>query len=169
MKTSLAFIFSLLWVVAITFSPLACGDGCSKEQTRALLEIRNSTNGFAFAGWDGRNCCQADGIVCDVENERVVEVDLAGAPSNITWYPNVTLFTLFDDLEVLRLSNIQIGGGLEPFCQLKQLKRLSLLDLEYNRPEGAVIPSCLGMIENIQYNYLSNKTRLKILMLRRIS
>jgi hypothetical protein len=75
MKTSLAFIVFLLWVVAITFSPLACGDGCSKEQTRALLEIRNSTNGFAFAGWDGRDCCQADGIVCDVENGRVLELN----------------------------------------------------------------------------------------------
>jgi hypothetical protein len=38
---------------------------------------------------------------------------LVGAPSNITWYPNVTLFTLFDDLEVLILYDMQIGGGLE--------------------------------------------------------
>ena len=113
MKTSLAFIVFLLWVVAITFSPLACGDGCSKEQTRALLEIRNSTNGFAFPGWDGRDCCLAPGIWCDVENGRVVSIILEEAPSNITWYPNVTLFTLFDDLEELGLYNTQIGGGLE--------------------------------------------------------
>ncbi|KAE8055807.1 hypothetical protein FH972_012628 [Carpinus fangiana] len=155
MNTSLAFIVFLLWVVAITFSPLACGDGCSKEQTRALLEIRNSTNGFAFAGWDGRDCCLAPGIWCDVENGRVASIYLEGAPSNITWYPNVTLFILFDDLEELSLNNMQIGGGLEPFCQLKRLKRLSELYLDYNRLEG-VIPSCLGMIENIQSISLSN-------------
>jgi hypothetical protein len=113
MKTSLAFIVFLLWVVAITFSPLACGDGCSKEQTRALLEIRNSTNGFAFAGWDGRDCCQAGEITCDGENGIVFQIDLEEAPSNITWYPNVTLFTLFDDLEALFLTDMQIGGGLE--------------------------------------------------------
>ena len=113
MKNYPAFIVFLLWVVAITFSPMACGDGCSKEQTRALLEIRNSTNGFAFAGWDGRDCCKADGIVCYGENGTVVSIILEEAPSNITWYPNVTLFTLFDDLEALRLRDMQIGGGLE--------------------------------------------------------
>ncbi|KAE8055797.1 hypothetical protein FH972_012619 [Carpinus fangiana] len=153
MKTSLAFIVFLLWVVAITFSPLACGDVCSKEQTRALLEIRNSTNGFAFAGWDGRDCCLAPGIWC--ANGTVMRIDLVEAPSNITWYPNVTLFILFDDLEGLNLNNMQIGGGLEPFCQLKRLKRLSFLDLDYNRLDG-IIPSCLGMIENIEGFFLSN-------------
>ncbi|GLT64449.1 hypothetical protein SLA2020_369420 [Shorea laevis] len=68
MKTCFAKNVFFLWVyMAIAFSPLACGEGCSKEQNRALLEIRNSTNGLAFAGWDGRDCCQADGIYCTVK------------------------------------------------------------------------------------------------------
>ncbi|GLT64445.1 hypothetical protein SLA2020_369380 [Shorea laevis] len=68
MKTCFAknvFFFGLY--MAIAFSPLACGDGCSKEQNTALLEIRNSTNGLAFAGWNGSDCCQADGIYVTVE------------------------------------------------------------------------------------------------------
>ncbi|XP_059441757.1 receptor-like protein 14 [Corylus avellana] len=155
MKNCFAENVFLLWVTAIAFSPLACGDGCSKEQTRALLEIRNSANGLAFAGWDGRDCCEAEDIECGGTNGGVSEIILDGfgmAPSSSTWYPNVTLFTLFDELEVLYLVNMQIGGGLQPFCQLKHLV---VLDLGYNRLEG-IIPSCLGMIENIEEIHISN-------------
>jgi hypothetical protein len=56
MKTCFGNTVIFLWVMAITFFPLSCGKGCSEEQNRALLEIRNSTNGLAFADWDGRNC-----------------------------------------------------------------------------------------------------------------
>jgi hypothetical protein len=51
--------------MAIDFFPLACGDGCSKEQMRALLEIRNSSNGFAFTAFDGSDCCHAHEIECN--------------------------------------------------------------------------------------------------------
>ncbi|XP_059441760.1 receptor-like protein 14 [Corylus avellana] len=158
MKNCFAENVFLLWVTAIAFSPLACGDGCSKEQTRALLEMRNSTNGFAFAGWDGRDCCEAGEINCRGTNGGVSSIHLGGygrAPPSSTWYPNVTLFTLFDELKALSLVNMQIGGGLQPFCQLKRSKHLWMLDLDYNRLEG-IIPSCLGMIENIEVLDLSD-------------
>lgn len=118
MKTSLAFSVILLWVIMpITlFSPLAFGNGCSKEQRRALMEIRNSSNGFAFAGWDGRDCCEAGGIYCFGRNGGVSTIRLGDsnelAPSN-TWYPNATLFALFDELELLMLDNMKIGGSLQ--------------------------------------------------------
>ncbi|GLT73052.1 hypothetical protein SLA2020_449380 [Shorea laevis] len=117
MKTCFAKNVLLLWVLAIAFPPLACGrEGCSKEQKRALLEIRNSTNGLAFAGWDGRDCCEAGGVLCYgiTGGVSIMELDLGDASSNASrWYPNVTLFTLFDELEELRLDNMQIGGGLQ--------------------------------------------------------
>ncbi len=65
METCFAKNVIFVWIVAIALSPLACGKGCTKGQTIALLEITNSTNGSAFAGWDGRDCCEAEGIVCD--------------------------------------------------------------------------------------------------------
>ena len=112
----------LLSYVAITFLlHCAWGQGCSKEQTRALLEIRNSTNGSAFAEWDGRDCCDAVGFFCD-------SVSMAGyvgkgillgkdpgsyKPPSSTWYPNVTLFNLFDELVELTLNSMNIGGELK--------------------------------------------------------
>jgi hypothetical protein len=79
------------------------------------LEINNSTNGSAFDGWDGRDCCEASEISCGTNVGGVSFMVLEGkyASSRSTWYPNVTLFTLFDELEELSLYNMQIGGGLE--------------------------------------------------------
>jgi hypothetical protein len=107
-----------VWVLAIiALSPLACVKaGCTKEQTRALLEIKNATNTSFLAGWDGRDCCEASAIICDDITGQVLSIYLEGdyyAPSRSTWYPNVTLFTLFDELEELALFNMQIGGRLE--------------------------------------------------------
>jgi hypothetical protein len=106
-----------VWFLAIiALSPLACVKaGCSKEQTRALLEIKNATNASYLAGWDGRDCCEAKGISCRGIAGGVGAIFLEGeyASSRSTWYPNVTLFTLFDELEDLGLFNMQIGGTLE--------------------------------------------------------
>jgi hypothetical protein len=107
-----------VWVLAIiALSPLACVKArCTKEQTRALLEIKNTTNASSLAGWDGRDCCEAGAIICDGITGRVHSIYLVGndyASSRSTWYPNVTLFTLFDELEELVLDDMQIEGGLQ--------------------------------------------------------
>jgi hypothetical protein len=109
MKTCFGNTVIFLWVMAITFFPLACGKGCSD---RALLEIRNSTNGLAFADWDGRNCCEAFRVRCYSRNGGVSSITLDNFTSS-TWYPNVTWFTLFEELEELYLYDMQIGGGLQ--------------------------------------------------------
>jgi hypothetical protein len=112
------------WVLAIiALSPLACVKaGCTKEQTRALLEIKNATNASFLAGWDGRDCCEAFPILCDgitgqvrsiYFNENYYMGENYYALSIGTWYPNVTLFTLFDELESLQLNGMHIGGRLE--------------------------------------------------------
>ncbi|XP_062147229.1 receptor-like protein 56 [Alnus glutinosa] len=148
-----------VWALAIiALSPLACVKaGCTKKQTRALLEIKNATNASSLAGWDGRDCCKVGAIFCGGVAGGVSEIDLYGEydSSRSTWYPNVTLFILFDELEKLSMYDMQIGGGLQAFCELKRLNHLRYLELQVNRLEG-VIPSCLGMIGNLQYLDLSS-------------
>ncbi|XP_041010215.1 uncharacterized protein LOC121254298 isoform X2 [Juglans microcarpa x Juglans regia] len=136
-----AMIF-LIWLIAlITFFPSAWVEaGCSEEQNRALLEIRNSTHGLPFADFDGsRDCCSTSNIVCDDDgkvNIIFMQDDYVKPPSIFKWYPNVTLFTLFNELEFLDLSSMTIGGELQAFCELKRLKHLSMLDLRNNTLEG---------------------------------
>ena len=104
----------LLWFFVITFLPCSWGQECSIEQKRALLEIRNATNGSVFADWDGRDCCNAPGITCDgiVGGVSSIYLQSDNAPSS-TWYPNVTLFTIFDELQELILNSMNIGGELK--------------------------------------------------------
>ncbi|XP_059441810.1 receptor-like protein 56 [Corylus avellana] len=160
MKISFGDYVILIWVMATTFFSFACGTGCSEEQKRALMEINNSTNGVGFLGsWDGSHCCdQTPAIVCGGIAGGVWRIELLNLNVDMEslskWYPNVTLFTLFDELEELSITNMQIGGGLQPFCELKQLKHLNGLYLEHNGLE-AVIPSCLGTIASLQELYLS--------------
>ena len=102
----------LLWFFVITFLPCSWGQECSIEQKRALLEIRNATNGSVFADWDGRDCCNAPGITC--YGIAVSSINLqSDKPPSSTWYPNVTLFTIFDELEELGLNSMNIGGELK--------------------------------------------------------
>nr|POE92889.1 putative inactive leucine-rich repeat receptor kinase xiao [Quercus suber] len=145
----------LLWFIVITFLPCSWGQECSIEQKRALLEIRNSTNGSVFADWDGRDCCNAPGITCDGIDGGVSSIYLqSDNATSSKWYPNVTLFTIFDELQVLSLNSMNIGGELKPFCELKRLKSLSSLDLGNNLMEGTIHP-CLGGIEKLEQLVLS--------------
>jgi len=124
MKTCFGNTVIFLWVMAITFFPLSCGKGCSEEQNRALLEIRNSTNGLAFEASSTRLifliflpilllfCHEADQVLCYGRNGGVSSITLDNVTSS-TWYPNVTWFTIFEELEKLELNDMQIGGGLQ--------------------------------------------------------
>ncbi|XP_042961162.1 receptor like protein 21-like isoform X2 [Carya illinoinensis] len=153
-----AMIF-LIWFMALPFCPSAWVEaGCSKEQNRALLEIRNSTNGLAFDDFDGSHCCHSrHSIRCDKDHGKVTSIVLSmdhkKVPS-ITWYPNVTLFTLFNELEELDLGSMNIGGELQAFCELKRLKYLRKLYLGNNILEGN-IPSCLERFESLEVLDLS--------------
>ncbi|KAG2679681.1 hypothetical protein I3760_11G062400 [Carya illinoinensis] len=157
METCFGKRVTLLWFMTLlaTFSPSAWGEGCNKEQKRALLEIRNSTNGLAFKDFDGGDCCKARNVFCD---GLLTGIDLRGIESidtpSRTWIPNVTLFTLFGELQELYLSGINIGGELQPFCELKRLKSLWILDLGNNKLEGN-IPSCLGNLGSLEQLDLS--------------
>ncbi|KAG6653336.1 hypothetical protein CIPAW_05G069500 [Carya illinoinensis] len=150
-------VIIFLWFIALTFCPSAWVEaGCSKEQNRALLEIRNSTDGLAFDDFDGSHCCHSrHSIWCDKDHGKVtsmvLNIDSMKVPS-ITWHPNVTLFTLFNELEVLDLSSMNIGGELQAFCELKRLKYLRKLYLGNNRLEGN-IPSCLERFEDLDLSH----------------
>ncbi|KAG7977994.1 hypothetical protein I3843_05G060900 [Carya illinoinensis] len=139
-------VIIFLWFIALTFCPSAWVEaGCSKEQNRALLEIKNSTDGLAFDDFDGSHCCHSrHSIRCDKDHGKVttmvLSMDRMKVPS-ITWYPNVTLFTLFNELEVLDLSSMNIGGELQAI-------KISKLYLGTNTLEGN-IPSCLERFEDL--------------------
>ncbi|KAB1206551.1 LRR receptor-like serine/threonine-protein kinase ERECTA [Morella rubra] len=127
MKTSSATKYISVWLVALTFYLSAWSEaGCTEEQSRALLGIRNSTNGSAFADFDGKDCCSAIGDLLWTSHP----------PSS---------YNVIDDLEEHTLA----------FCQLKQLKHLRLIDLGDNKLEGIIV-SCLGLIQSLEELHLGS-------------
>lgn len=132
------------------------GKGCSHEEIRALLEIKNCTNGAVLSDWDEKkDCCQAEGVNCYVTGEIYSLYMVGNTTSKTTCYPNVTSFTALTSLEELHLVDMQIGGEVQAFCELNKLENLYILDLRDNILEGTINP-CLGTIQNLEQLDLSN-------------
>ncbi|KAF5735140.1 putative Receptor like protein 1 [Tripterygium wilfordii] len=127
---------------------------CSEVQRRALLEIRNSTDDFSLSNWEGEDCCQFEGVDCEFF-PGLGAISLSRKKDSKTWYPNVTLFTVLQDLIEMGLSGVRIGGPLQAFCELKKLKKLQWLDLSNNVLEGS-IPTCFGTMKSLYKLDLSN-------------
>ncbi|KAF5448858.1 hypothetical protein F2P56_029355 [Juglans regia] len=162
-----AMIF-LIWLMALTFCPSARVEaGCSEEQNRALLEIRNSTHGLLFADLDGsRDCCSKSNILCD-DDGKVIRIfmqdDYVKPPSIFKWYPNMTLFTLFNELDFLDLSSMNIGGELQGSIPIsfQNLRSMESLDLSHNKLRGRIPSELVGLtslsVFSVAYNNLSGR------------
>jgi hypothetical protein len=75
-------------------------------------------------------CHEADQVLCYGRNGGVSSITLDKVTSS-TWYPNVTWFTLFEELEELDLRDMQIGGGLQR--ENSNLIDLSMICLSIHR------------------------------------
>ncbi|KAG7977996.1 hypothetical protein I3843_05G061100 [Carya illinoinensis] len=129
--------------MALTFCPSVWVEaGCSKEQNRALLEIRNSTHGLAFDDFDGSHCCHSrHSIWCDKDHVKVTSIVLSmdhmKVPS-ITWYPNDNLpSTIFSNQS--KISKFKISGnrleGVLSFSIFVNASSLHHLDLSNKKLE----------------------------------
>ncbi|KAK8668907.1 hypothetical protein V6N13_106353 [Hibiscus sabdariffa] len=163
---------------------LLCFDcrGCLEVERAALLQIKDSMTSpqeSAFSNWYGKECCEWEGIECDPTQIRIHKIFFHYWRDRLKpWYPNVTLFAQFEELQELELPGNHIGGflSLHAFSQLKWLQRLDLrdnsiqngsnlcwgrsplyfLDLSGNKLQGNV-PDCLGVnLFQLQHLDLSN-------------
>ncbi|XP_077241658.1 uncharacterized protein LOC143882118 [Tasmannia lanceolata] len=163
-------------VVLVLFVTACCcfyrGHACLDEERQALLQLKDSNypNNNRLDDWVGEDCCQWNGVSCSSSSSRVDTIDLSFVRNDEKgiWYPNVTLFAQFKELESLDLFSNHIGGWVmqEGFNQMKNLKTLKLgrnrlnessqslsalcgltklqsLDLDYNNLDDGALPLCL--------------------------
>ncbi|CAK7324978.1 unnamed protein product [Dovyalis caffra] len=127
-------------------------NGCMEEEREALLQIKSSINnpeGTAFSNWYGEDCCQWEGVECDVSTSLVIKILFQHRrreqSSTGKWYPNATLFAQFKGLQELHLPGNQIEGFIAPkdlflthtstqnnSAALHELKYLRKVDLRDN-------------------------------------
>ncbi|XP_058106538.1 uncharacterized protein LOC131249794 [Magnolia sinica] len=138
-------------------------EGCLDGERRVLLQIKesiNHPNGAALPDWVGEDCCKWELVVCDESTSHVKELHLIRQrhESQGTWYPNVTLFSEFKQLQIIELQWNQLSGPdvIKAFCGLKFLQTLTL---DHNKLKG-VIPPCLGHMRSLKSLYLQRNYEL---------
>ncbi|KAF2319632.1 hypothetical protein GH714_017724 [Hevea brasiliensis] len=157
-------IFSVL-KVALTFICLivrefACNVNaqmmdCLESDREALVDFRKGLidPGNRLSTWQGTNCCQWQGIICDGRTGAVVTVDLHNPhPPNVGKVLQDSIPS--DSSAGDRYGFWNLSGKLRP--SLTALKSLRHLDLSFNSFIGIPIPSFFDSWENLQYLNLSN-------------
>ncbi|EEF44071.1 serine/threonine-protein kinase bri1, putative [Ricinus communis] len=115
---------------------------CKESDREALIDFKNGLKDSAnrISSWQGSNCCQWWGIVCDNTTGAVTVVDLHNP------YPSGYVSSG-------RYGFWNLSGEIRP--SLTKLKSLRYLDLSFNTFNG-IIPDFLSTLENLQYLNLSN-------------
>ncbi|XP_040955551.1 receptor-like protein 15 isoform X2 [Gossypium hirsutum] len=129
-----------LWVLLATLLFIIQGwpqtEGCLEHERIALFQLKSFFNHPAYLkDWvdvKGSNCCQWEGVKCNITSKRVIGLDLDSTRKQHSHgYLNVSLFLPFEKLKSLDLSSNGIVG-LVNNQELKSLKNLKTLDLSFN-------------------------------------
>uniref|UniRef100_A0A1D1Z9E0 LRR receptor-like serine/threonine-protein kinase ERECTA n=1 Tax=Anthurium amnicola TaxID=1678845 RepID=A0A1D1Z9E0_9ARAE len=115
-------------------------EGCTEQERRALLQLRDSfyypasPNLSEWSSWVGNDCCRWEGVSCQSDPpHRVVNIYLNSKRKEGLggWAVNGSLFVPFEELQGLQLESNQISGWLEPKGMLG-LKNLRSVDFSEN-------------------------------------
>ncbi|KAH1241974.1 Receptor-like protein 14 [Glycine max] len=124
-------------------------EGCWKEERDALFGLDSRLEDHYFP-WNGPDCCQWEGVMCNSSTGRVAQLSLRFRWAN-KLYINYSDFVVFKDLKNLDLSFNGISGcaGTEA-----PLQNLEVLDLSSNDLDNAAILSCLDGLSSLKSLYL---------------
>ncbi|KAG4132761.1 hypothetical protein ERO13_D08G053700v2 [Gossypium hirsutum] len=110
-----------LWVLLTTLLFIIQGwrqtEGCLEQERIALFQLKYFFNDSNWVDVKGSNCCEWEGVECNVTTERVIGLDLGFKRQwdNREWisdpygYLNVSLFLPFEELKSLDLSGNEIA------------------------------------------------------------
>lgn len=157
-----------LCVLGVLTLMFQLSQACNPNDLKALQDfkagIRYDTSG-RLEKWTGRSCCKWEGVTCNNETRRVVEINLPGfissgeyAPyqSSMTGSlsPSITLVTY---LEVLDLGELVNLTGMIPHLIGYRLKNLRKLSLFTNKLTGP-LPQSIGKLLKLEELYLQDNS-----------
>ncbi|KAG5142857.1 hypothetical protein JHK82_018552 [Glycine max] len=124
-------------------------EGCWKEERDALLGLHSRFEDPY--SWDGPDCCQWKGVMCNSSTGRVAKLDISGRLAEQYSTLNYSDFVVFKDLKNLDLSVNFIPGcaGTEA-----RLQNLEVLDMSNNYLDTASVLSCLDGLSSLKLRNL---------------
>ncbi|XP_012473509.1 receptor-like protein 15 isoform X3 [Gossypium raimondii] len=163
-----------LWVLLTTLLFIIQGwrqiEGCLEQERIALFQLKSFFNDSNWVDVKGSNCCEWEGVECNVTSERVIGLDLGFKRQwdNREWisdpygYLNVSLFLPFEELKSLDLSGNEIADLVDN-QELKSLTNLKTLELNFNsikslrQFQGEKAQPMINLeVLNLDYNSLNN-------------
>ncbi|KAJ0091310.1 hypothetical protein Patl1_14630 [Pistacia atlantica] len=141
---------------------VSLGEGCWEEERTALLQLKHffpNSYGYFYNWVENSECCRWERITCDNNTRRVIKLDLFYARD---WnlgelYLNASLFSPFQQLQSLNLSDNNIAGCIENegFERLSRLSNLKELNLRVNNFNNNILSSLDGL-SSLKYLYLDD-------------
>ncbi|VVA22054.1 PREDICTED: LRR receptor [Prunus dulcis] len=121
---------------------------CIEEERSALLsfkqDLKDPSRRLSSCG--GRDCCQWQGISCNIRTGHVAKVNLRN--------PFPYVFEYDDELDELVYKQSCLGGKINP--SLLSLKYLNYLDLSNNDFDWIHIPKFFGELKSLRYLNISH-------------
>ncbi|XP_044471354.1 receptor-like protein 9b [Mangifera indica] len=136
------------WFLVLLVMKLVClVEGCWDEERTALLQLKPFFNYYnsdykyhKLYNWvENSNCCKWEAVECNITG-RVTKLTLSGESYSDLEEPrylNASLFSLFQQLQILYLDNNNINGCIEN----EGLSNLEILDLSRNNFKSRILSS----------------------------
>uniref|UniRef100_A0A1S8AE62 Receptor like protein n=1 Tax=Citrus limon TaxID=2708 RepID=A0A1S8AE62_CITLI len=110
----------IMFVMLLIIFKSGWSEGCLDHERFALLRLKHlfdDTGSYPYDWVDGEgaiDCCQWERVECSNTTGRVIALDLFEMYSGeYSWYLNASLFTPFQQLESLDLTDNKIAGCVE--------------------------------------------------------
>ncbi|KAK5810876.1 hypothetical protein PVK06_026193 [Gossypium arboreum] len=166
-----------LWVLLTTLLFIIQGwrqtEGCLEQERIALFQLKSFFNcNYSLKDWvnvKGSNCCEWEGVECNITTERVIGLYLNFARqwdnrewiSNPYGYLNVSLFLPFEELKSLELSGNEIADLVDNQVSVSSaFNNLEILVLTQNYFNDSILSKLKSLtnLKTLELNFNSIKS-----------
>ncbi|GAY60443.1 hypothetical protein CUMW_202030 [Citrus unshiu] len=138
----------IMFIMLLIIFKSGWSEGCLVHERFALLRLKHFFDDSYLYDWaddeGATDCCQWERVECSNTTGQVIALNLSDTHGGEhSWYLNASLFTPFQQLESLDLTDNNIAGCVENegIERLSRLNNLKMLNLSYNSFNNSILSS----------------------------